>query len=723
MAPSFLKDNPILLWGRVTIVAVMTGSALVLKALGALPLSFSAIILLSGLFLLLTVLAKYLNHKWPGWRWDYVQMVLDIGWIAIFIHKTGGAENPFTLLFFLAIITSANARFAKGAIFTATLSSLTLAFLIYLDYRSLRTGLLLGRDQEFVTAFTTEFVFRGYLYAICFYLVAAFSGYLAERLRLKGRQLEDTTRALEEFKLSTGDILEKMGSGLLTINEKGQIVYCNLAGLQILGLGKKDIIGRNVSQIAVQGLESLGIVLNPGNNLPENRSQRMEIKISRGREEGIPVGVSTTSVYGSQGRLEGIIAIFQDLSAVKSLENRMIEMEQLETSKELTKSLLKLLHPYLSEINATISELMRENEVDPAVIVKISRVKEKTDYIRKTIDDFARFAHIEIPGAHQAEQAGREYDSRIIGRSPNFVEVMNMVQQVAPTDSTVLISGESGTGKELLARELHRLSGRGQGPFVSINCAALPETLLESELFGHVKGSFTGAMRDKDGLFRVASGGTFFLDEVSETSPAIQVKLLRVLQEREIVPVGGTRPIKVDVRVISATNSDLARAVEKNKFRMDLFYRLNVIQITIPPLRDRKDDVLLLAEEIIGNYCRKQNLPVKLLSSAAREALMQYNWPGNVRELENVLERAIILETGPVIEKNSLPDELLRPDPELKKETAAPEQGGNLKDREKQAILRVLAECGNNKSLAAKKLGIHYATLYRKLKSYDIKDD
>ncbi|MBU2463539.1 MAG: sigma 54-interacting transcriptional regulator, partial [Candidatus Edwardsbacteria bacterium] len=588
----------------------------------------------------------------------------------------------------------------------------------------LRTGLLLGRDQDFVTAFTTEFVFRGYLYAICFYLVAAFSGYLAERLRLKGRQLEDTTRALEEFKLSTGDILEKMGSGLLTINEKGQIVYCNLAGLQILGLGKNDIIGRNVSQIAVEGLESLGSVLNPENALTENRSQRMEIKISRGREEGIPVGVSTTSVYGSQGKLEGIIAIFQDLSTVKSLENRLIEMEQLETSKELTKSLLKLLHPYLSEINATISELMRENEVDPVVIAKISQVRQKTEYIRKTIDDFARFAHIEIPGASKTEQTGREYDSRIIGRSPNFVEVMNMVQQVAPTDSTVLVSGESGTGKELLARELHRLSGRGKGPFVSINCAALPEALLESELFGHVKGSFTGAMRDKDGLFRVASGGTFFLDEVSETSPAIQVKLLRVLQEREIVPVGGTRPIKVDVRVISATNCDLAKAVENNKFRMDLFYRLNVIQITIPPLRDRKDDVLLLADEIIDNYCRKQNLPVKLLSAATRDALMQYNWPGNVRELENVLERAIILEPGPVIEKNSLPDEVLNPWPESKK-APLPEATdiGNLKDKEKQTILRVLAECNNNKSLAAKKLGIHYATLYRKLKSYNITDE
>jgi len=711
-------------WGRLIIVALMTGSALVLKTLGALPLSFPAIISLSLIFLFLTVLVRYLYRKISHFLWDYVQMLLDVVWIAVFIHRTGGAENPFTLLFFLAIIAAANARFARGAIFTATISSLAMAALIYYDYHNIRASLLTSQDHDFVTAFKTDFVFRGYLYAICFYLVAAFSGYLSERLRLKGRQLEDTTRALEKFKLSTGDILEKMGSGLLTINGNGQIMYCNMTGRQILGLERKELSGLNISNIAIDGLEALGSVLSLQNSLKEGRSQRMEIKISRGREEGIPVGVSTTSIYNSQGQFEGIIAIFQDLSMVKSLENRMIEMEQLETSKELTKSLLKLLHPYLNEINFTISGMMRENEIAPEISANISKVKEKTEYIRKTIDDFARFAHIEIPGTEINQQSTQEYDSRIIGRSPNFIEVMNMVQQVAPTDSTVLIYGESGTGKELLARELHRLSGRGKGPFVSINCAALPETLLESELFGHVKGSFTGAMRDKDGLFRVANGGTFFLDEVSETSPAIQVKLLRVLQEREIVPVGGTKPIKVDVRVVSATNSDLAKAVEKNKFRMDLFYRLNVIQITIPPLRERKDDVLLLAEEIIKNYCQKQSISIKLLASNTKDALMQYQWPGNVRELENVLERAIILEAGPVIERSSLPDEITRSIAEPKRIGNIDEaEGENLRDKEKQAILKVLAECHNNKSLAAKKLGIHYATLYRKLKSYKIKEN
>jgi two-component system response regulator HydG len=721
MVNSVIKENPAVLWGRIIIAILMTGSALVLKTLGALPLSLPLLLLLSCLYIALTILTRWFGIKTPGSHSDYLQMSVDIGWITMFIWQTGGAENPFTLLYFLAIIAAAIVRFARGAIFTATISGMTLAILIYLEYRGLKVGLLNSQNADFITSFKAEFVFRGYLYAICFYLVAAFAGYLAERLRLKGKQLEETTRALEEFKLSTGDILEKMGSGLLTLNGRGQIVYCNLSGRQILGLGDREITGLNIAEIAVEGLESLNSVLMPVNINTDERTSRMEVNIVRGRDDGIPIGVSTTAIHDRQGQLEGVIAIFQDLSKVRALENRMIEIEQLETSKELTKSLLKLLHPYLAEINSTISGVLKTGEVDPEVVTQINKIREKTEYIRKTIGDFARFAHIEIPLA-DSRAIPSNYDSQIIGRSKNFVEVLNMTKQVAPSDSTVLIYGESGTGKELMARELHRLSNRGKGPFVSINCAALPETLLESELFGHVRGSFTGAMRDKDGLFRVANGGTFFLDEVSETSPAIQVKLLRVLQEREIVPVGGTKPIKVDVRVISATNTDLSKAVESNKFRMDLFYRLNVIQIAIPPLRERGDDVLILADEIIKKYCHKQNIPVKLLSQNAKDILMQYKWPGNVRELENVLERAIILESGPVIEKSSLPDDIVKNDTEIMATSKGLNaDSANLKDKEKQTILKVLNECENNKSLAAKKLGIHYATLYRKLKSYGLK--
>jgi two-component system response regulator HydG len=305
----------------------------------------------------------------------------------------------------------------------------------------------------------------------------------------------------------------------------------------------------------------------------------------------------------------------------------------------------------------------------------------------------------------------------IIGKSDKIEQVFSLVNKVAETDSTILIFGESGTGKELVAREIHYKSTRANGPFVSINCGALPETLLESELFGHVRGSFTGAVRDKDGLFAVAKGGTFFLDEVGETSPAIQVKLLRVLQEREIIPVGGTKPIKVDVRLIAATNSDLETAVEEDRFRADLYYRLNVIPIRIPPLRQRKDDIPLLAEHFLKIYCESADKPLKTISGEALDVLMRYEWPGNVRELENALERSVILQDNRVIAPEDLPERL--------RHARADSRGSivstsnlTLEELEKEYLLKVLDETGWHKKRAAAILGINASTLYRKLQRY-----
>lgn len=304
-----------------------------------------------------------------------------------------------------------------------------------------------------------------------------------------------------------------------------------------------------------------------------------------------------------------------------------------------------------------------------------------------------------------------------IGKSQKIRQVFAVVDKVAETDSTILIFGESGTGKELVAREIHLKSCRTDGPFVSINCGALPETLLESELFGHVRGSFTGAVRDKDGLFAVAKGGTFFLDEVGETSPTIQVKLLRVLQEREIIPVGGTRPIKVDVRLIAATNADLERDVETGKFRADLFYRLNVIPLRIPPLRERKDDIPLLVEHFLKIYCDGAGRPVKTVSPDVFEVLMRYDWPGNVRELENAVERAVILQEGRVIQAEDLPDKL-RARGHDKSEAIVSVTNLTLDQLEREYLLKVLEETGWHKKRAASILGINASTLYRKLQRY-----
>ena len=307
---------------------------------------------------------------------------------------------------------------------------------------------------------------------------------------------------------------------------------------------------------------------------------------------------------------------------------------------------------------------------------------------------------------------------RPVGKSRKFVEVLRLAEHVAPTDSTVLIAGESGTGKEVVARYIHNLSSRSDGPFMSINCGALPENLLESELFGHVKGSFTGAVRDKQGLFAAARGGSFFLDEVGEMPPSLQVKLLRVLQEREVIPVGATESIPVDVRIIAATNRNLEEEIRRGNFRSDLFYRLNVIALDLPPLRERRDDLLHLIEAILNRLAAEAGGETRALSSEALDAVMVYDWPGNVRELENALEHAVVLSKGNLIEGSALPERITT----RRKEPLVAERSYSnpaLDVIERAYIMWVLQAEGGNKTRAAEVLGIDPSTLYRKLSRYE----
>ena len=308
--------------------------------------------------------------------------------------------------------------------------------------------------------------------------------------------------------------------------------------------------------------------------------------------------------------------------------------------------------------------------------------------------------------------------TRPIGKSRRFTDVLRLAEQVAPNESTVLIQGESGTGKEVLARYIHNLSNRADGPFLSINCGALPENLLESELFGHVKGSFTGAVRDKQGLFAAARGGTFFLDEVGEMPPSLQIKLLRVLQEREVIPVGATETIPVDVRIIAATNRDLEEEVRRGHFRSDLFYRLNVIALELPSLRDRRDDLVLLIDFCLQELATDRDNTPKALSADALDAVMVYDWPGNVRELQNALEHAVVLSKGTLIEPASLPERITRRRREpLVAERSSPNP--SLEVIERAYIMWVLQAEGGNKTRAAEILGIDPSTLYRKLSRYE----
>jgi two-component system response regulator HydG len=305
-----------------------------------------------------------------------------------------------------------------------------------------------------------------------------------------------------------------------------------------------------------------------------------------------------------------------------------------------------------------------------------------------------------------------------LGKSRSFQEVLRLAEQVAPTESTVLIQGESGTGKEVIARYIHELSARNEGQFLSINCGALPESLLESELFGHVKGSFTGAVRDKQGLFAAARGGTFFLDEIGEMSPATQVKLLRVLQEREAIPVGGTEPIPVDVRLVAATNRDLEDDMKRGRFRSDLYYRLNVIAIHLPPLRDRKDDIPIFADAFLKRIAKEHGDAPKQLADEAMEAILAYPWPGNVRELENALERAVVLTKGDTIAVAAIPEKITA----RKAEPLVADrhhENPTLDVVEQAYILWVLHSEGGNKTRAAEVLGIDPSTLYRKLSRYE----
>ncbi len=307
----------------------------------------------------------------------------------------------------------------------------------------------------------------------------------------------------------------------------------------------------------------------------------------------------------------------------------------------------------------------------------------------------------------------------IIGESRGIREVKELIRKVAPSGSNVLIYGESGTGKELVARAIHNLSPRAGRPFITVNCGALPTELLESELFGHLKGSFTGAIRDKVGLMEAASGGTFFLDEIGQTSPAIQIKLLRAIQEKEITPVGGTEPKKIDIRLIAATNVDLEEEVRAGRFRKDLFYRINVIKIVVPPLRERKEDLDLLINHFLEINRKRCNLDKAELKDETVRLLKEYDWPGNVRELENVIERLVVLSGGGVIGPEYLPESIRSPvKPRLV--TEADRVSPTMEMIEKAYIFWILSECGWEKGRAAELLGIDRKTLNRKIERYGL---
>lgn len=388
-----------------------------------------------------------------------------------------------------------------------------------------------------------------------------------------------------------------------------------------------------------------------------------------------------------------------------------------------------------------ITALKKIKEISPSIPVMIMTAYSSvqtavdalklgaTEYFVKPLDMEAvchsvekTFDYLELQKENKTlkEQLNREFEiSSIIGQSKAMKAVFEVISLSAPSDATILILGESGTGKELIASAIYQNSFRKEKPFIKINCAALPENLLESELFGHEKGAFTGAVTKREGRFELANEGTLFLDEIGDMTLATQAKILRVLQEGEFERVGGDRTIKVDVRIIAATNKDLEKEVEKGNFRKDLFFRLSVVPITLPPLRKRRQDIPLLAEFFLKKYAKKNKRLIRGFTPAALDKLMRYDWPGNVRELENTLERTVIMSFDQLIKPETLPDFLNSAEINDNKDTAL-HPGRSIKDVEKELIIKTLESTDNNITRAAELLGISRRTLHNKINEYNI---
>lgn len=415
-------------------------------------------------------------------------------------------------------------------------------------------------------------------------------------------------------------------------------------------------------------------------------------------------------------------------TAVEKVKSRTYDLILMD-NKMLKVSGLEALHQ-IKKINSAIPVVIMT--AFSSIEIAVEAIKKGAyDYLTKPLDfDKLKLLmeraveHVQLKEENRLlkENLGRQFDDRnIIGNSNLIRSLLETVAQVAPTEATVLVDGESGTGKEQIAGAIHFNSTRRDKAFIKVNCAAITETLLESELFGHEKGAFTGADRRKDGKFLQASGGSLFLDEIGEMPLAMQAKLLRVLQEKELTRVGGEQVIKVDVRLITATNRNLEEMVQTGTFREDLFYRLNVVKLTIPPLRDRNEDIPLLAQHFIEMYTEKNHKPVKGFTPDAMAHLMAYNWPGNVRELMNTIERGIVLCRGDYLDLQdfSLP-QVATPPASLETTTSDKQEIIPLEAVEKETILSALESTEGNKSETARKLGITRRTLHQKLKKYGV---
>jgi Nif-specific regulatory protein len=472
---------------------------------------------------------------------------------------------------------------------------------------------------------------------------------------------------------------------------------------------------RDLEELQAQLLDLIFEVVPAGRGailLSEGAGQEFNCLYARTRQGGQPQLVRVSRTIAQQVMKENVAILGVDVPA----SGKLREVESLAASE--VRSLLCVPLTVFERVigciyldNTSASSRFQEDHLQlMAAIAGISAV---------ALDNARRLQWLEQENQRLTTEVRQEQS--LVGEGVRMREIFQFLARVAPAESTVLIEGESGTGKELAARALHRNSPRANKPFVAINCAAIPETLLESDLFGHERGAFTGAAVQKKGRLEVADGGVVFLDEIGELAPALQVKLLRVLQEREFERVGGTHPIKVDIRLIAATNRDLNEAVRTGDFRQDLYYRLAVVKLTMPPLRDRREDIPMLTRHFVQKYAKRCKVKAKPVSREAMAALVNYDWPGNVRELENALERALVMGSSDMVLLEDLPESLVEQTPAAEEMHEGKYHAG-VKELKKQLILDAVEQTGGNYVEAAGILGVHPNYLHRLIRNLGLKE-
>ncbi len=424
-------------------------------------------------------------------------------------------------------------------------------------------------------------------------------------------------------------------------------------------------------------------------------------------------------VFEAEDGSDAIARVSEEFFDLILMDNRMTHVDGIEALKEIKKispGIPVIIITAFASVETAIQALQAGAH---DYLTKPLEIDELRIKVQQTLE----FWRLKEDNILQRRRIENLFDaSRIVGRSERMKHILETVAMVAPTEASVLILGESGTGKELIANALHQGSNRADKRFIKVNCAALPETLLESELFGHEKGAFTGAVGRRPGRFELADGGTIFLDEIGEMTPATQAKLLRVLQEREFEPLGSTRTVKVNIRIIAASNRILKDEVQKGTFRGDLFYRLNVVPIELPPLRERREDIPLLIEHFLKIYNEKNNRRLKGFHPRALDALMRYPWPGNIRELENVVERAVMLTSDEYAPFSELPEAIrgATGDPLLEEARQGIRSGMTIREMERELIIKTLEDNEGNRTRTSRILGITRRTLQLKLKEYGI---